>query len=94
MAEEKNKKFKIVPYRYLDKNRIYSNYIEVAKTGTDLSIKFCDIRPPENKEEVNEVKKTGEIRVPIEAEMIIPLPVAADFLRALRLQIADKENNQ
>ena len=39
MAEEKNKKFKIVPYRYLDKNRIYSNYIEVTKTGTDLSIK-------------------------------------------------------
>lgn len=92
MADNKDPKpIKVIPLRYVGSKRIYSNYIEVTKSPTDISIKFCDIKPPENEKEIENVKSKGQLEIMVEAEIVIPLSVAKEFLKALQVQFPSNE---
>ena len=90
-TKEPKKKIKFIPYRPVGSKREYSNYVEVTKSMLDVSIKFCDVKPPENIEELQQVQKTGLLKIPIVTEVVLPLAIARAFLDALRTQM-EKEN--
>ncbi|MBI2327285.1 hypothetical protein HYU92_03095 [Candidatus Curtissbacteria bacterium] len=83
---------KIIAYRPDGSQRIYSNYVEVTKTGLDVSIKFCDLKPPANPGELEKIKKEKETRIPVLSEIVLPLEIAKAFLEALRSQLEKKED--
>lgn len=80
---------KVIPKRINGDRRIYSNHVEISLTEDDLNIKFCDIRPPENEKQLDEVKKAGEVEVPIDAEVVIPLRVAIQLKKILNERIKE-----
>jgi hypothetical protein len=89
MAETKaqTKQLKIIPQRKEKTSRVYANYAEVTNNNIDVSLKFCDIRPPANDQELREANDKGFIHVPIEAEIALPKKVAEDLIRVLQVQL-------
>ncbi|MDO8496975.1 MAG: hypothetical protein Q7S61_00330 [bacterium] len=91
--EQKNnlKQVKIIPTRLVGSKRVYSNFVEVTKTNRELSLKFCDVRPPANEDEVKEVQKNGKIEAPIEVEIVLPIEIGNGIIKALTTQLEIKE---
>jgi hypothetical protein len=90
MAKNKQKdtKLEVVPYRFEGQDRIYSNYVRVMRMREgEISLQFCDVQPPPSDEELEQVKKTGKVVVPIAAEVVLPVDVAEGFLKALASQL-------
>jgi hypothetical protein len=78
---------KIIAKRKENQRRIYSNYVEITATNLDVSIKFCDVKPPSNDQEANMVNKEERIEATVEAEIVLPKDIAKAFLSALNSQL-------
>ena len=70
--------------------RIYSNYIHVAQTPYDFSLKFCDAIPLSGNNNAG-TKVTHSI--PIVAEIALPLNLIPGFINALKAQYKLYEDN-
>jgi hypothetical protein len=91
----KNKKLekaeiKLIPFRKDDSNRVYSNHVEINVSEIDLNIKFCDVRPPENNDDIEKIVALGTFKIPIVSEIVIPLVVAKELKRILNEKIAEE----
>ncbi len=90
MAKDKpdETKIEMVPYRFEGQERIYSNYVRVVRMREDeVSVQFCDVQPPASDGEMDEVKESSELDVPISCEVVLPVDVAQGFLKALASQL-------
>ena len=70
--------------------RIYSNYIQVAQTPYDFSLKFCDAIPL-----LGGNNAEGKVihPIPIVAEIAIPFNLMPGFINALQTQYKLHEDN-
>jgi len=73
----------LVPDGDIPPSRIYSNYVQVAQTPYDFSLRFCDATPVSNSNVV-EGKVTHPI--PIVAEIAIQFNLMPEFIKALQTQ--------
>ena len=89
-------KLKIITFRKENGNRIYSTYVRVVSNPYEVTLQFSDIKPPANDIEQEEVKKSKEIKTPIDAEIVLPFDVAKEFLSILdkRISLADSKQKQ
>lgn len=73
----------LVPDGDISPSRIYSNYVEVAQTPYDFSLKFCDATPVS----INKVVE-GKVThpIPIVAEIAIQFNLMPEFIKALQTQ--------
>ena len=85
MIEEK-KKIRISTQRPEGQKREYSNYVEITANPRDVSLKFCDLKPPAKKEEIDEIIKNG-ITIPVNTEIVLPFDVADSVMEALKKQL-------
>lgn len=93
MADQTNTNdIKIIPYRREGQTREYSTFVEVTTNAIDVSIKFCDLMPPENIDGIEKVKKEGRVYIPIISEIVLPRAVAQSFLDILKQQLEVQED--
>ncbi len=73
----------LVPNENIPPSRIYSNFIQVAQTPYDFSLKFCDATPISGSKNVG-----GKVThaIPIVAEIAIPFNLMSGFIKALQTQ--------
>lgn len=83
---------KIITIRPLNQKRDYSNYVEISSNPREVSLKFCDIKPP-NSEELEEITKNKRIQTEVNTEVVLPLDVADGLLNALKTQIETIKEN-
>ena len=74
---------KPLPSSDIPVSRLYSNYIEIAQSPYDLSLKFCDAIPIKNVEEVQ--KNKGVFKIPIVTEIAIPFAIVKSLIDALQV---------
>lgn len=91
-TDKNTKHLKIVPTRKEQSSRVYANYIEATNNNIDVSLKFCDIRPPANDKEFQQANEQGYINVPIEVEVALPRHIAEDLIRVLQVQLKRPSN--
>jgi len=84
--DEEKKKIKISTSRPEGQKREYSNYVEISANPRDVSLKFCDLKPPAKKEEIDDVIKNG-ITIPVNTEIVLPFDVAESVVEALKRQL-------
>jgi hypothetical protein len=70
--------------------RQYANYVEVAHSPYDLTLRFCDVGPIENVAEL--AAGGGEHKVPVVAEIAIPFQIVPGLIQALQRQIEQRRN--
>ena len=90
---DKNMQIKISTERPDGQKREYSNYVEITANLRDVSLKFCDLKSPAKKEEVEEVIKNG-IKLPVNTEIVLPFDVAESMIEALKKQIDIVKENR
>jgi len=83
---KKGKKVEIVTIRPENLQRTFSNYAEVNSNPTEISIRFCDVKPPV-KEEVSGIMTTGKIKATVVSEIVLPFAVGNALFEALKSQI-------
>jgi len=94
MAEEtKVEDIKIVTYRPEGQKREYSTFVEISSNPVEVSLKFCDLKPPNNAEELEKVKKEGKVIIPVNTEIVLTLGVAEALASTLKAQL-DKIKEQ
>jgi len=87
MAEGKRtEKIKITTERPVGQKREYSNHVEISANPRDVSLKFCDLKPPAGKEEIDKVIKNG-ITIPVNTEIVLAFDIAESLLETLKKQI-------
>ncbi len=84
------KTIKLSTFRPEGLKRVFSNYVEISKSSEDISLRFSDIKPPVNKNEIELVNRTGELKLPVEVEIVMPLKIATSFLQVLKGQLEKK----
>ena len=90
MADEKQPEVEqsidvtLAPSDEIIPNRVYSNYVQVAQTPHDYSLRFCDATPIYDTEKVAE--NNGIFPIPVVAEIIIPLEVMPSLITTLQAQ--------
>ncbi len=89
--QDKQKKLTIKAIRIAGNKRIFSNYVEVNKSPWDVSLKFADVKPPANKEEMLSTIENGVIEIPIDAEIVMPSEIAQSLLEALKIQLENRK---
>ena len=82
--------FQVIAFRPERSQRTFSNHIEVTRNDIEIELKFCDIRPPENNDDLEKIKKTGKIRAPIICEVSISHKLAKDLLEVLKKHLGAK----
>ncbi|MFH1982440.1 MAG: DUF3467 domain-containing protein [Pseudomonadota bacterium] len=65
--------------------RLYSNYVEVAHSPYDFTLRFCDVGPIDNV--ANLAASGGEHKVPVVAEIAIPFQILPGLIQALQRQV-------
>ncbi|RZB34610.1 MAG: hypothetical protein SRB1_00378 [Desulfobacteraceae bacterium Eth-SRB1] len=70
------------PNENIPPRRIYSNYIHVAQTPYDFSLKFCDAVPLSGNNTGGKVTHS----IPIVAEIALPFNLIPGFIDALQAQ--------
>lgn len=78
------------PNETISSKRIYSNFIQVAQTPYDFSLKFCDAIPLSGN---NNVGKKVMHSIPIVAEIALPINLIPGFINALQVQYKLYEDN-
>lgn len=78
---------KVVPYRKENTSRVYSNYVRAVSSQREMTLQFCDVKPPESDERAEELKKNPVIKSPIEAEITLPINVAQALISVLKGQL-------
>ncbi len=87
MAEEINlENIKIKTFRPEGQKREYSTYVEISATTRDVSLKFCDLKPPSTKQEIEDLKKNG-VKIQVNTEIVLPFDVALSLTDAMRSQL-------
>ncbi|MGH7203534.1 MAG: hypothetical protein ACREHC_03775 [Candidatus Levyibacteriota bacterium] len=86
MADEA-RDIKIITYRPEGQKREFSSYIEISANPREVSLKFCDLKPPATEEELELIKKQGKITIPVDTEIVVPFDVAEALLQALGTQL-------
>jgi len=86
MKEHKTVTVKIIPDPTVETPypRIYSNYVAVQSTPFDFTLKFCDAIPMFEKPESS--IGVVENRIPILAEIILPVTVFPNLIDAMNQQ--------
>ncbi len=69
--------------------RQYSNYVEVAHSPYDFTLRFCDVGPVGNVAEL--AAKGGEHIVPVVSEIAIPFQIVPGLIQALQNQLAQHQ---
>jgi hypothetical protein len=82
------KDIKIVASRPIDQKREFSNFIEFTANLNEVSLKFCDLKPP-RPEELEKIKKEGKVVLSVNTEIVIPFVVAEEFSKNLEKQIRE-----
>jgi hypothetical protein len=91
-SQEEKLEIQLVPDASLQSERIYSNFAQVSHTPHDFTIRFCDATPI-TEAEMSEAKKTGKHRVPIVAEIAIPIAMVQSLIAALTTQLQKFHTN-
>ncbi len=91
MSNKEPKQIKFIAYRLEGSKREYSNYVEVSKSLIDVSLKFCDIKPPASNEELQQLQKTGILKTAVITEVVLPIQIAEALLGALKTQLERQE---
>ena len=73
----------LVPSDELLPNRLYANYVQVAQTPYDFSLKFCDATPISGG---NNIEGKITHTIPIVAEITISFDLMPSFIKALQDQ--------
>lgn len=74
----------VVPSDDLISNRQYSNFVQVAHSPYDFTLRFCDAPPMYNPENI--VKNKDVFPVPIVAEIAIPVDLMPNLIKTLQIQ--------
>jgi len=85
---KKAENIRIITCRPEGQKREYSTYIEVSSNNREVSLKFCDLKPQTTTEEIEKIKETGQVRIPVNSEIVVPFDVADSLLKVLQEQIA------
>ena len=80
-------KVKVVPYRKENTSRVYSNYVRVVSSPREITLQFCDVKPPENDDYAEKLKKNPVMKSPIEVEITLPIEVAQALKSVLKGQL-------
>ena len=89
------KQLKINTYRAEGTSRIYSNYVRVVSNPSEVTFQFVDIKPGANDELHAEIIERGEIKAPIDIEIVVSPEIAKAFLNVLQNQLSKlKVNNK
>ena len=80
-------KVKISPVRKEGCSRTYSNYVRVVSNPGDITLQFCDIKPPTSDEDTANLKSSPVMKPLIEAEIVLPIDVAQSLLNVLKGQL-------
>ena len=92
MKARKSEEIKIILYRPEGGGRIYSNYVHVATTPIDVSLRFADVKPPASLDEEKQRKKDGYVKVPALAEIVLDKEIAKSLLKILNKQLSGRKN--
>jgi len=84
---------KVVPTYDQVSERLYSNYVAVSHSQYDFNLRFCDIGPPNEKQQDKSLK-SGEIEVPIQADIVIPGVIVEPLIKALITQYEKYKKSQ
>ena|SRR5581483_12195896 len=77
---------KVITQRPEGQKREFSSYIEFTVNINEVSLKFCDVKPP-RPEELEQIKKEGKVILPVNTEIVLPFVVAEEFSKNLENQI-------
>lgn len=94
MEDKKPIPLKIVPFRRDNTSRTFANYVRIVSTPSEITLQFVDVKPPENDDRREEIKKKREIKMPIVAEIALPTNVAKGLLEILEKQLSKIKNNK
>lgn len=70
--------------------RQYANYVEVAHSPYDFTLRFCDVGPVDNVTEL--AASGGQHKVPVVAEIAIPFQILPGLIQALQRQLEQKRH--
>lgn len=83
----KDEQVKIIPYRKEDKPRQYANYVRVNSSPFEVTLQFSDVKPASDDIEQAKIKKEGEVKTPIDVEIVLPISIAEAFVSLLQQQL-------
>lgn len=83
----KKEDIKIITIRPEGQKREYSTYVEVTANPREISLKFCDLKPPSTPDEIELVKRRNQITIPVNTEIALPFDVAESLAEVLRTHI-------
>ena len=88
MTDETNtKNIKISTYRPEGQKREYSTFVEISSNPMEVSLRFCDAKPPTTTEELEKIQKENKVSIPINTEIVLPFVVAEALVATLGLQL-------
>ncbi len=75
---------KFIPSDELISNRLYANYVQITHSPFDFTLRFCDAIPISDLKKV--VENEGIHKIPLVAEIAIPLNLMPALIEALQTQ--------
>ena len=83
MSERKQINFTVVPDESDEAPRTYANFCAISHTPFDFTLTFCEVLPPSEKE-VREAETQHELRAPVRARIVVPMPFVSNLITALQ----------
>ena len=77
---------KIVTHRPEGQKREYSNYVEISANPREVSLKFCDLKPPSTNEQIEKIKTDG-ITLTVNTEIVLAFDVAESVVETMTKQL-------
>ena len=74
----------LTPSDELSPNRLHANYVQVAQSPHDFTLRFCDAIPIWDLKKV--VENEGIHKIPLVAEIAIPFNLMPSLIEALQTQ--------
>jgi hypothetical protein len=93
MANSKTPDIKVITERPVGQKREYSTYVEISTNPREVTLKFCDLKPASNPEELERVTKAGQITIPVNTEIVLPIDVAEGVLNILKQHLENLKKN-
>ena len=89
---DKGVEVNLIPSDEIVSNRVYANYVQVAQSPYDFSLRFCDATPISNIEKV--IQGGGAYEIPVVAEIAIPFDVMPALIKVLQEQYKKYQANK
>lgn len=85
MTERKQINFTIAPDEGepSDAPRTYANFCAISHTPFDLTLTFCEVLPPSEKE-VRKAETDHVLRAPVRARIVVPIQFVPNLISALQ----------